>query len=402
MKLLWIATKPPIPPHDGGRLVQKLTLEALFEAGAEVTLVAPAPPVEVAALEADLAAYCRPRLVPLMPRGLLASLLAARPGGRPFALALHDRRAVRRRVEKVLAVTAFDAVHAEQLHALSQAAPAFVRRVPVVLRAQNVESDLWTQTADQAAAAFTPGLRWEASRLALAEGEAVRRAAAAVALSVEDAARLGGLAGGVAVEAIAAPFPSRLPPGEARLAGAPPVVVLGSGGWRPNRDSLLWTCGDVWPAVRRATPGAVLHVFADAATEVGGDGVVIHPPPDDSAAAFAPGSILAVPLRVASGVRMKILEAWARGVPVVATPQAAAGLGAVDGRELLLAGDPDAFAAAVARLGGEPELRARLIAAGHAALAERHRPAAVAERLLAVYRRVAARRAVTGTPPAAV
>jgi glycosyltransferase involved in cell wall biosynthesis len=87
------------------------------------------------------------------------------------------------------------------------------------------------------------------------------------------------------------------------------------------------------------------------------EGVETHPAPADSREAFAPGAILVVPLRIASGIRMKILEAWARGLPVVATPEAAAGLEAEDGRELLLA--------------------------------ERHDPAAVSRRLLEIYGLVA-------------
>jgi len=105
--------------------------------------------------------------------------------------------------------------------------------------------------------------------------------------------------------------------------------------------------------------------------------------------------VLAVPLRVASGVRMKILEAWARGLPVVATPAAAAGLGAEDGRELLLAADSDGFAAAVARLAAEPVLAAELVAAGRSALVRRHAPAAVAAELLRVYAAAADRSAVS-------
>jgi glycosyltransferase involved in cell wall biosynthesis len=141
----------------------------------------------------------------------------------------------------------------------------------------------------------------------------------------------------------------------------------------------------VWPAVRAALPAADLHLFG---TEDGGDpaaGITVHPAPADSADAFPAGAILAVPVRIASGVRMKILEAWARGVPVVGTPEAVSGLGAEPGRELLVATDPASFAAALARLHGEPGLGRALVVAGRAALRERHDPAAVTARLAAIY-----------------
>jgi glycosyltransferase involved in cell wall biosynthesis len=189
------------------------------------------------------------------------------------------------------------------------------------------------------------------------------------------------------VEVVPAPFPVRLP-AAAPLAGSPAVVLLASGDWPPNRDSRRFMAEEVWPAVRSLLPGAVLHVFGSAGAAP--EGFVHHPAPADSGVAFAAGSVLAVPLRIASGVRMKILEAWARGVAVVATPAAAAGLDAESGRELLVAEGAGAFAAALARLAAEPELYARLTVGGRQRLAERHDPGGVARRLLSLYREAAA------------
>lgn len=469
MHVLWIATKVPVPPVDGGRLVQKLTLEALAERGVRVTLLAPLFPGEdQARLYREAAAFCEPLLVPVAaPSGLSAAartLAALRPGVLPPALARHAHRPLRRRAGELVASRRFSLVHAEQLHALPQAEAALEGDLPVVLRAQNVESDLWAAAADRVVWPARPAARWEARRLARWEGEAVARVARTVALTGRDAARLEELAGaagrpvGVAITAngggttetggggggavtgggesggaapgsaaesggmasgldgirpaagggaggargaygaeasgrlrsIPAPFPGVLPPGPEPLPGEPAVVVLASGGWMPNRDSRNWMEDEVWPAVRRRVPGARLHLFGgggargDAAADV-----ARHPAPQDSARAFAPGSVLVVPLRIASGVRMKILEAWARGVAVVATPEAAAGLVAQDGRELLVASGPEDVAAAVARLAGDPDLYAHLTAAGRAALERHHDPARVAEQLEAVYREVA-------------
>ena len=71
-----------------------------------------------------------------------------------------------------------------------------------------------------------------------------------------------------------------------------------------------------------------------------------------------------VPVLAGSGTRLKILEAWAAGLPVVATTLGAEGLGARDGQDLLLADSGPAFAEAVSRLLARPELRERVGAAG--------------------------------------
>ena len=213
----------------------------------------------------------------------------------------------------------------------------------------------------------------------------VREARTAVALTPEDARRLSDLAGGWEVAVVPPPFPSRLPASTRPLAGDPPLVLLGSGGWWPNRDARTWLGEEIWPRVAARVPGAVLHRFGGTsrpmASRDGDDRIVDHEPPADSRDAFAPNAVLVVPLRIASGIRMKILEAWARGVPVVATPRAAAGLGAEDGRELLLATEAEDFARAVERLVGEEGLRERLVRAGRQALESRHDGARIARRL---------------------
>ncbi len=73
---------------------------------------------------------------------------------------------------------------------------------------------------------------------------------------------------------------------------------------------------------------------------------------------------------------MKILEAWARGVPVVSTPEGAAGLAARAGEDLLVA-DAGELAGEIVRLAGDPTLRARLTGSGRETLAREHAPAVV-------------------------
>jgi polysaccharide biosynthesis protein PslH len=363
MRVLWVGTKAPWPPRDGGRLVAWLTLRALEEAGHAVTLATPADG--------------EPR------RGLLSAGLRAAASGLPVTAVRHAAPAVAARVARLLETAAFDVVHAEQPHALAACGPAFARGLPVVLRAHNVETDLWRAAGDG------PGVRAflarrEAPRVERWERAAVRRCARTVALSEEDASRLRGLAGdGARVAVVPPPFAPALEPGPRVLAGRPAVVVAGSGGWLPNQRGAAWFAREVWPAVRAALPDAHAHVFGGVPVSL--DRATWHPAPDDAADAFAAGSVQAIPLPFASGVRMRILEAWARGLPVVATTAAASGLAAEDGRELLLADTPAAFAQALVRLHQQAALAEALVAQGRARLRARHDPSAVAAALARVY-----------------
>jgi glycosyltransferase involved in cell wall biosynthesis len=390
MNVLIVATKAPWPPIDGGRLLLRTMLEGLAAAGHRAVLVAPVDPArfDLAAVTEALSGCCELRLVPAPPASLTTALLRAVRTGEPLSIARHALPAVRREVERSLREDRFDLLHAEQLQALPQAAPAFAAGLPVVLRAQNVESDLWRETAWRTGGARGVLLGIEARRLARWEGEAVRRAAATLTLTAEDAARLRDLAlSGGEISVVRAPFPDLPAAAGEPLAGDPAIVVLGSQGWFPNEDAVAWFLAEVWPATLAILPAAVLHLFGAAPAGPLPARVNLHPAPRDSAEAFRPGSVLAVPLRIASGVRMKVLEAWSRDVPVVATPAALAGLEVVDGREALVAADAPAFAGALARLHREPGLAARLVEAGRRARRERHDPARVTAELIAAYER---------------
>ena len=395
MRILWVATKAPWPPGDGGRLVAAVTLEALRASGHEPTVVAPADPREsdIAAAAARREGWKSLVLVPAAPASLPWAALRGSLGRPPVTMRRHALPQVRQAVVGLLDEGRFDLAHAEQLQALGPLVEAERRGLPIVLRAQNVESELWR------GASRAPVLGWflrrEAKRLAAWEGAMVRRVDATIALTARDAARLAELSGVPdRVHHVPAPFPSRLPPAGSRLPGSPVVVLLGSEGWWPNRDGARWFVDRVWPRVRKDLPQAVLHVRGLKAPA--GAGVDARPALADSREAFADGAVLVVPLRVASGVRMKILEAWSRGVPVVATPEAALGLEATSGRELLLARQPEDFALALRRVHVEPGLASALVAAGRDRLAARHEPRAVAERLLEVYSSAVSRDTIRG------
>ncbi len=280
MNVLWSATKAPWPPIDGGRLLLFETLRALSSAGHRLTLVAP---IEAGGadpgLDEALAPWCRLSLVPVRKRPMVVDLLRAQLNRVPLTLVRHAHAEVRSRVRALIRDETYDLVQAEQVQALDAALEA---ELPLVLRAQNVESDLWRQAARHARWRRLP-LALEASRLAEREGRAVRRSAATVALTAEDAERLASLAGAPGkVHHVPAPFESELPAASEPLPGSPPVVLFGSGGWRPNAAGAEWFLRRAWPRMRATRPQALLHVFG---LDAAGAGVVSHPAPADSRAA---------------------------------------------------------------------------------------------------------------------
>lgn len=112
-----------------------------------------------------------------------------------------------------------------------------------------------------------------------------------------------------------------------------PYVLFVGPLWRePNREAVQWLVDEVWPVVLRHVPHAVLRVVGTLPEEVRplipqAPGVEYAGFVDDLDGLYAGAAALAAPLRKGAGVKFKVLEAIARGVPTALTSVAAEGIG---------------------------------------------------------------------------
>jgi glycosyltransferase involved in cell wall biosynthesis len=154
-----------------------------------------------------------------------------------------------------------------------------------------------------------------------------------------------------------------------RVTEADAIVFSGNLEYHPNIEAVRWFRERIWPRIRENAPEIEWRLLGSnpeaVAQFTGGDPRIrVVGRVDDAVAHIAEAKVCIAPLLSGSGTRFKILEAWAAGRAVVSTTLGAEGLGARDGEHLLLADDPDDFAAAVLRLWKDPSLRARLGEAG--------------------------------------
>jgi O-antigen biosynthesis protein len=127
------------------------------------------------------------------------------------------------------------------------------------------------------------------------------------------------------------------------------MLFLGSFRHTPNQVALEWFAGSVLPLIVEKLPHARLlvagsnppprHTFADPAGAIEWLGFV-----EDIQPLLSSCAVFVCPIRNGSGVRVKLLEAFAAGIPVVSTTLGAEGLARVDGEFCALADDPAAFA----------------------------------------------------------
>ena len=291
--------------------------------------------------------------------------------GEPFLISRDRRSRMLEAVEEVVAKHGpFDAVHADQLwmapyatHARRCAPNAASLRL--ILDQHNAVFQIPRRMAlDEPNLLKRKFLGYESEKMARYEIQACGEFDHVVFVTPQDRAALRsrGLPEApetresiipISVEAPA--LPDRRPPGSARR-----VTFLGGLHWPPNADGVQWFIRDVWPLVRARAAGSVFTVvgklpaaFRGLCPDASVDfrGYVEDPEP-----ILADTSVFVVPLRSGGGMRVKILDAWSRAIPVVSTTVGAEGLELRNGENILLADDPRTFADEVVRLLNDPEM----------------------------------------------
>ena len=147
--------------------------------------------------------------------------------------------------------------------------------------------------------------------------------------------------------------------------------------YEPNVDAATVLVRDVLPRLRTLVPEVVVRLVGRGDERVARlaavDGVTVTGPVDDMVTELRRADLVAVPLREGGGTRIKVLEALAHGIPVVATSVAVEGLAVDPGRHLLVADAPDAFAASCATLLSDEARRRDLADAGAQLVRDRYR-----------------------------
>ena len=175
------------------------------------------------------------------------------------------------------------------------------------------------------------------------------------------------------------------------------LVFIGGFQHPPNTDAVLWYAREVLPQVRARLPGVRTFIVgskvpATIRSLASSDLVVTGYVPD--VAPFFTGCRVSIaPLRYGAGVKGKVNLASSYGLPVVATSAAVEGMHLRDGEDVLVADDPGAFAAAIARLYRDEALWQRLSANGVANIRRHFSRDVAKDALRALFERAAQRSA---------
>jgi glycosyltransferase involved in cell wall biosynthesis len=143
------------------------------------------------------------------------------------------------------------------------------------------------------------------------------------------------------------------------------ITALGVMFWPPNAEGALWFAQEIWPRVHAQQPQLIFTIVGknppDYLTQLHGtQGIEVLGFVLDVESLLAETAVFVVPLRAGGGMRVKILDSWSWGLPIVSTSIGAEGIDIRDGENILIADTPEAFGEAVLRAATNADLNQRL------------------------------------------
>jgi glycosyltransferase involved in cell wall biosynthesis len=278
----------------------------------------------------------------------------------------YESRDFAERLETMLRLMRFDLVHVDSLDLAEYLSAC--RDLPVICVHHDVTSMQLSRRAEIERAEWRRAyLRHQARLTERCEREWCARVAMNVAVSADDAAALRRIAPGSSVAVV----PNGVDVEEFHPDDAPGRGAAFVGGlhWFPNADALDHFAADVLPHVRAARPDLPVTWIGSATDEQQRQyseqfGIRVSGYVHDVRPLMREAACHIVPLRAGGGTRLKILNSWAMGKPVVSTSIGCEGLEAADGRNILIRDDPKAFAEAMLAVLSDADLARRLGEAG--------------------------------------
>jgi glycosyltransferase involved in cell wall biosynthesis len=317
-----------------------------------------------------------------------APLETTRP---PDALAHFRSPALTRALAERVSREAPDAAHFEELVMAQYATQV---SCPRVLDRQKIE---WAyhESCAEAAGIEAAWHRAEAARLRRFEHECLTAFDRVIVTGAGDARLLPAPASERA-EVIAIAVDDGLTLSPSRTSAVDHVLLYGALDYLPNVEAIATCLRDVWPRLREAQP-ALRLVIAGSGTlpqqlRATDPRIEVRGFVEDVGGLLRGPGVLLVPLRIGGGIRVKILEALACGMPVVSTAVGAENLGLIAGQHYLSAETALEMAEAILRLSRDARLVESLGRAGAARVDEAFRASRIAGQVEALYRGVAGRR----------
>ncbi len=173
------------------------------------------------------------------------------------------------------------------------------------------------------------------------------------------------------------------------------LIFIGSAEHYPNIDSIQWFLGKIWPILYNKNRLLQFYIIGNWTKKIvrkysSFKNVFFTGYLSDLSESIQ-GSIIIVPLRIGSGIRMKILEAMSSGIPVISTSIGCEGIPTVNGENIIIADSTEDFIAETITLSNDHDKRLKLINNGLETARKNFSQNIVGERRNYIYQEVASK-----------
>jgi glycosyltransferase involved in cell wall biosynthesis len=394
MKILQISPQVPFPLSDGGKVgIFNLTRQLALR-GHQITLAA--LDVHGPADVRPLLQFCDLIRIPHSNRNSLPGAIRNLLSDIPYNISKYESNLLEQRLRALLARESFDVVHIDHLH---MARYGLLCRelagIPIVLREHNVETvimERFRTVAKSSVLRFWLGR--QVARIHRYEAEMAAMFDACCVITGRDEEVLKSLQPAARTHVIPAGVEGRYFVRARHARKAPnSIALVGDFEWGPSKDALDWFTGDIMPKILAKAPQMKVFLIGknipDTMKRIGNH-VVVRGLVPDFKEELQQYEMLVVPLRVGGGIRLKILESFAMGVPVVSTSVGCEGIGAVHLKHLLIANGEEEFASQVCRLSSESRLGKKIAENARALVRRNYRWEDIGRSLERVYKDVIA------------
>ena len=366
MNILFLTQIIPYPPDAGPKVKTYHVLRYLYNQGHKIHLATFIRPEEKPFLPA-IRELCTEVSTVEMHRSRWADvryLLKSQFSGRPFLVERDDLKEMRLLIEKLLSEHEFDVIHADQLTMCQFA--EHIAGNSTVMRIFDAHNAVWTiveRMKETAPFYLKLPLLLEKNRVKKYEAEITTKFEKTLAVTeIDQRALIDAVReyiphfdeNSLSITVIPIAVDTKLLSPINRVANSKNIVTLGTLHYPPNADGIRWFAQEVFPLVRSEIPDATLTIIGKNPPQdllnlasQSSEAIKVTGYVPDLVPYFEKGGVLVVPVRAGGGMRVRILEAFSRSMPVVTTTIGLEGIDAQPERDVLVRDTAPDFAQSV-------------------------------------------------------
>ena len=346
-KILFVTTRYPYPPDDGGKFDTFMVLKALskhfdiyllYIGGYEETL-------NKLLKEAGLkSVYNFKKDTKNSTIGLFLNIFSSKP----YTIRKYHSHKLYKYIENIVRKEKIEIVFIDHLHmAYYGLLLKKYLNIPIVLREHNVESEFWKELYNEEKSFIKKLIyKWQTQKTLRYEKKVVKEFDLCLMISAIDEKKIKEVAPDVITVAISTPIDLGFY-FSTQKAVPHSIAFVGNFSWPPNIQGIVWFLDKVWPEIKSIYKDSKLFIIGKNPPEelkrIRTKGVVVTGYVKDIRPWISMSEVFVVPIFWGGGIKIKILEAMAMGKIVVTTEIGARGVGAEDGKDMVIANTREEF-----------------------------------------------------------